>query len=492
MTKLPRTRPEEQGVSSYAISSFLDAVERQSLELHSFMLLRHGQVIAEGWWHPYDAETVHLLYSLSKSFTATAVGMAVEEGLVSVEDKVISFFPDEIPEDAGEHLKAMQVRHLLSMATGHTTDTIEHVMRTGDWVKNFLAIPPNQAPGTIFCYNNGATFMLSAILFKLTGMSLLEYLRPRLLRPLGIGKARWQENPQGIQLGFTGLHITTEAIAKFGQLYLQKGNWQGRQLVSEAWIEEATRVHIPSASPGQEEDKFDWQQGYGFQFWMCRHGAYRGDGAFGQFCVVMPEQDAVFVTTSGEDDMQAILDAAWKHLLPAVRKSTSTPDSEAQKDLKDKLSKLSYAPVQGEVSTATEGSLCGQRYDFEPVHLAPESVRSFGPLMPQSIRLDKLGLEQNEHWLVTLTHPETVELKIGYHEWATYSTGYGGDSERVVSSGAWTAADTFCFQLRYVETPHCLSFKLQFTDHEVKLDMSLNVAFGPLNAPQLTGKRVAS
>ena len=490
MTQLSRSSPEAQGISSRAVSSFLDAVAEEGLELHSLMLVRHGHVIAEGWWEPYTADSIHLLYSLSKSFTATAVGMAVEEGLLSVEDKVVSFFPDETPEDAGENLKTMQVKHLLSMATGHVADTMERIVRTDDWVKSFLAIPPDRAPGTVFCYNNGSTFMLSAILFKLTGVSLLEYLKPRLLEPLGIDQARWQENPQGIQLGFTGLHVTTESIAKFGQLYLQEGQWQDQQLISGKWVDQASSQHIPSASPGQEEDKFDWQQGYGFQFWMCRHGAYRGDGAFGQFCVVMPEQDAVFAATSGEDDMQATLDAVWKHLLTAMQPQALEADSESQQDLKYKLENLAHVPIHGEAETAIAAKVDGKTYTFEQVDLDPETARNFGALIPKSICLQKLGLEQNEHWLLTYTSEQTFQLNCGYREWSNYSTSfYSGDSERVAVSGAWTAEDTFTLHIRYVETPHCLRLELHFFEDELTLDLSWNVAFGPTRAPQLVAKR---
>ncbi|MDQ3396803.1 MAG: beta-lactamase family protein, partial [Deinococcota bacterium] len=296
---LARSSPELQGVSSSAISGFLAAIDREGLEVHSVMLLRHGHVVAEGWWAPYSSARVHLLYSLSKSFTATAIGLAVAEGLLSVDDPVLSFFPDEAPEKASEYLAGMRVRHLLSMATGHLTDTLDRLVEHGggNWIKGFLALPPERAPGTVFTYNNGATFMLSAILEKLAGTKLLDYLRPRLLEPLGVTEAYWHENPQGITLGFTGLHLTTEAVARFGQLYLQRGRWQGRHLVPEWWVAEATTLQVPTAPP-PEDNVTDWAQGYGYQFWRCQHGAYRGDGAFGQFCVVMPEQDAVLVITA--------------------------------------------------------------------------------------------------------------------------------------------------------------------------------------------------
>ena len=285
---LPRSAPESQGIASAAIQDFVTAVEQNIQSLHSFMLLRHGTVIAEGWWHPYRPEAPHVLFSLSKSFTSTAVGLAVADGLLSVEDPLLKFFPQEAPQKIDPNLAAMQVRHLLTMTTGHHEDTTERIMRASNPLKAFLGLPVEHEPGTYFVYNSGASFMLSAIVQKLTGQTLLEYLTPRLFEPLGITGATWDSHPNGVNFGGWGLNIKTEDIARFGQLYLQKGQWQGRQLIPAAWVAAATAKQVPN----DPDENPDWEQGYGYQFWRCQPAAmYRGDGAFGQFCVVMPEQD---------------------------------------------------------------------------------------------------------------------------------------------------------------------------------------------------------
>src|SRR5262249_20696480 len=284
---LPRSDPEAQGVSSAAILAFVEAADKDIDALHSVMLVRHGNVVAEGWWSPYDADTPHALFSLSKSFTSTAVGLAVAEGKLSVDDEVLKFFPDDAPAEPSDKLKAMRVSDLLRMSTGHQA---EPSLRTEEpWTKVFLAQPVPNKPGTHFLYNTPATYMLSAIVQKATGTTVLDYLRPRLFEPLGIEHPTWGASPQGITLGGYGLSIRTEDIARFGQLYLQRGKWQGKQLVPEAWVEAATARQTSNGS----NPKSDWDQGYGYQFWRSRHGAYRGDGAFGQFCVGLPEQDAV-------------------------------------------------------------------------------------------------------------------------------------------------------------------------------------------------------
>jgi CubicO group peptidase (beta-lactamase class C family) len=372
--ELQRTPPEQQGVPSSAIVEFVEAAEKQIRELHSFMLLRHGSVIAEGWWSPYRREHPHMLFSVSKSFTSTAVGLAVAEGLFSIDDPVLSFFPDETPAQVSDFLAAMCVRHLLTMSTGHAVDTWAYMgdRPDGDWIKAFLEVPVLHAPGTHFLYNTGATYMLSAIIQKTTGLKLVGYLKPRLFEPLGIENATWEESPQGIAVGGIGLSITTEDLARFGQLYLQKGIWQGKRILSETWIVEATLTQISNG----EGTESDWTQGYGYQFWRCRHGAYRGDGVFGQYCIVMPEQDAVLAITGGLDvfDAQQPLDLVWKILLPAMGTNPLPDNAAAQTALATKLSSLAIPPVQGQAVSPIASQVSGRTYRVDANELMLETI----------------------------------------------------------------------------------------------------------------------
>lgn len=331
---LPRSTPEAQGVSSAGIRAFVEAANKQVDTLHSFILVRHGHVVAEGWWKPEGPEKRHVLHSLSKSFTSTAVGLAVAEGKLSVDDPVLKFFPEDAPTNASAKLKAMRVRDLLTMSTGHQVEP--RFTPEEPWVKTFLAHPVEHKPGAHFQYNSPATYMQSAIVSKVTGKTVLEYLRPRLFEPLGIEAPEWGASPQGVTVGGWGLHIRTEDIAKFGQLYLQKGQWNGKQLVPAAWVEQATSKQV---SNGSDPVK-DWDQGYGFQFWRCRHGAYRGDGAFGQVCLVLPEQDAVLAITADTKDMQGELNVVWDKLLPAFHAKPLPRDAKEQAKLKEALANL--------------------------------------------------------------------------------------------------------------------------------------------------------
>jgi CubicO group peptidase (beta-lactamase class C family) len=224
---LPRSTPEAQGVSSAQIRKFIEAADKRVTTMHSFMLVRNGNVVAECWWKPESAEKPHVLWSLSKSFTSTAVGLAVAEGRFSIDDPVLKFFPEEAPANPSDKLKMMRVRDLLTMSTGHETEPDVRGKTDQAWVKTFLEHPVPHKPGAHFQYNTAATYMLSAIVQKTTGQTVLEYLKPRLFEPLGIENPRWDTSPQGITLGGYGLFVRTEDIAKFGQLYLQKGSGTG-------------------------------------------------------------------------------------------------------------------------------------------------------------------------------------------------------------------------------------------------------------------------
>jgi CubicO group peptidase (beta-lactamase class C family) len=462
---LPRSSPEAQGVSSSAVLAFVDAADKID-SMNSFMLLRHGHVVAEGWWAPYDAESPHSLYSLSKSFTSTAVGMAIAEGKLSLDDEVLKFFPDEAPAEPSANLKAMRVSDLLRMNTGHQTEPPRTPAQS--WAKSFLAHPVPFKPGTHFLYNTSATYMQSAIVQKATGKTLLDYLKPRLFEPLGIEKPTWETSPQGISTGGYGLSIRTEDIAKFGQLYLQKGKWQGKQLVPESWVEAATARQTSNGS----NPKSDWDQGYGYQFWRCRNGAYRGDGAFGQYCIVLPEQDAVIAITSGVKDMQAVLNLVWDKLLPAMKASALAVDDEARKKLQEKLKALSVRPQEG---TASAARVLGKKYEF------PTNDRKL-----ESIMLESDGKETT---LVTQVNGVEQRIACGGGAWKKGRGAWGMLTvQPVAASGAWTDDESFTAKLCFYETPFIFTARLKFTGDEVRWEAESNVGFGPVKQAQLVGK----
>jgi CubicO group peptidase (beta-lactamase class C family) len=341
---LPRSSPEAQGISSAAIRTFVEAADQQINTLHSVMIVRHGHVIAEAWWKPEAADKPHVLWSLSKSFNSTAVGLAAEEGKLSLDDPVLKFFPAEAPAEPSDNLKAMRVRDLLTMSGGHDVEP-KFKIEDGPSVKEFLAQPIAHPPGTWFRYNTPGSYMLSAIVTKATGQTVLDFLKPRLFEPLGIENPEWGATAEGYNFGGYGLFIRTEDIAKFGQLYLQKGRWNGRQLLPEKWVEAATSKQVDNDKAPSARTT-DWQQGYGFQFWRCQHNAFRGDGRDGQICLVMPEQDAVIAITAQTGQMQTELDLVWEKLLPAFRPEPLPADAAEQDKLKQKLAGLTAHPAK--------------------------------------------------------------------------------------------------------------------------------------------------
>lgn len=477
---LPRSSPEKQRISSAAILEFVEAAnERQ--DIHSFMLLRHGHVVAEGWWSPYGAEIPHMLFSLSKSFTSTAVGLAIADGKLGLDDEVLKFFPEDAPADPSANLKAMRLRDLLIMSTGqHSNDVAKFSFRSNAILtKLFLSLPVEHKPGTFFYYNTPGTYMQSAIVQKATGTNVFDYLRPRLFEPLGIENPTWGSSPQGITLGGYGLKIKTEDIARFGQLYLQKGKWNGKQLVPASWIEIATARETSNGS----NPASDWEQGYGYQFWRCRHGFYRGDGAFGQFCIVMPEQDAVVAITSGTRDMQGIMNLVWDKLLPAMQPKRLPADKETRQQLERKLAGLTLHPVSGNFTSPISVQTSGKKYLF--------------PTNDQNIEAVTFEFTGPEATLVLRSRGADHRIACGYNTWRNGRTSLTAAldprvvdpvEQAVAGCGAWTADDTYTAKLALYETPLALTFNFRFAGDQLFVDHEYSVAFGPTKRPQLVGQ----
>lgn len=467
---LPRSDPERQGVSSKSILEFVDEADRTLDSLHSLMILRHGEVIAEGWWAPYDPATRHELYSLSKSFTSTAVGLAISEGRLSLDDAVMSFFPEQVPAEVPANLKSMRVRDLMCMSAGHQVEisTAADKMTVGA----FLSHPVPFKPGTRFLYNTPATFMLSAIVQKATGMTVRDYLEPRLFAPLGIEGATWNSNIDGISLGGYGLNLRTEDIARFGQLYLQKGRWKDRQVIPGSWVETATSRQTSNGS----NPASDWDQGYGFQFWRSRHEAYRGDGAFGQFCVVMPAEDAVVVTTAGLKDMQAVLNLVWKHLQPAMKPGRLPRNAVARDELKQRLSHLRLPTVDGGATPGNPAGWAGRKYVFpsNDQKLEALTLRDGGTEgMDLEFRIS--GKDQPVHCGLHAWHPGRIS-------WGTFP------DRAIAASGDWTAANRYEARICFRETPYILRLSMLFEGNRVTVEPAFNVSFGSQAPLPLTGE----
>jgi CubicO group peptidase (beta-lactamase class C family) len=477
---LPRSTPEKEGISSSAILSFVQAADAKVDAMHSFMLVRHGQVVAEGWWSPCGPTLPHTMFSLSKSFTSTAVGLAIADGKLSLDDPVVKFFPEDAPAQPSDNLKAMRVRDLLVMSSGQHADVVSQFKfdTNEPLTREFLALPVEHKPGTFWFYNTPGSYMLSAIVQKATGLTVLDYLRPRLFEPLGMENPTWETSPQGISLGGYGLHIKTEDIAKFGLLYLNKGQWHGKQLVPAAWVAAATARQSSNGSNPQS----DWEQGYGYQFWQCRHGLYRGDGAFGQFCIVMPEQDAVVAMTAGTTNLATMMNLVWDFLLPALQDKSLRADAPALEKLHAALAGLTLHPTQGSAASAAVG-MSGRKFLFPANDQKVESLSL------------EFGMADGSATLGMRCNGVDQKIQCGHNTWVKGRTTFVSDvmhppaDQPVAASGAWTADGVFTLKLAFYETPFCATLTFRFEGDQLFYNAEYNaVRRPPAKWPTLIGR----
>ena len=321
INEIERSTPEEQGVPSKALIELFDSLHcMPQTDIHSMIVMRHGKVVGEFYPAPFKAEYQHTQYSSSKTLVSIAVGIAIDDNRLRLTDRVATFFPEYLPDTVSARLAAMTVRDLLTMTSGIKPDWGMRA-KTTEWIKTFLGKNVENKPGEVFAYDSMVTYMLSAIVQKVTGMKVLDYLKIKLFNPMNISVVNWEESPEGVNTGGWGLHIQSESLAKVGQMWLDGGVWKGEQLVSRKWI---TQMSTRQANGGD--------YGYGYQTWMCAYpGAVRADGALGQYVIVVPEKDVVIVLTeasftNGKPQRGLI----WDKFLPQLSEKPLAPSKDYQ------------------------------------------------------------------------------------------------------------------------------------------------------------------
>lgn len=339
-TPLPRCTPAQAGLDPKRIVSMIDAYQAQGHAIHSFLLVRHGKVLCEGYYAPYGPEQLQSVFSLSKTFTSMAVGIAAGEGRIDLDAKVIDIFPDELAASGvtpGPELNALTLRHLLRMSTGQPEepggDEAWKDMRIA-----FLQQPFTDMPGVVFRYNTITTYMLSAALNK-QGIDLEDYLQEKLFTPLGVSGTRWLRDGHGICTGGFGFSLVPELIAKLGVLILNNGQWEGQQLIPREYLALATRPQIyqpPIDQLGEDE----WHGGYGYQMWMCPNGCFRGDGMYGQLCLMDRRTDTVLAMTAITSDMGQEMHIYYNNVLAAYQPEPLEEDTAAMAELTARLAGL--------------------------------------------------------------------------------------------------------------------------------------------------------
>jgi CubicO group peptidase (beta-lactamase class C family) len=460
VVRLESVSPEEAGLNRAVLDGLVRALEKSPAELRGLVLVRRGKAVFRKFWDPYREDDPIWVYSLSKSFCSTAVGFAREEGLLSLDERVLSFFPEYEGAVEDENCRAMTVQDLLTMRTGHETDTTAAIIASPDWAEAFFRLPVKYKPGTHFVYNSGASYLLSALTQKRCGLPIAEYLKPRLFEPLGFAPVFWDSSPQGVNTGGWGFMVTLEDVAKFGLLYLNRGTWQGKRIIAESWVDEAALPHADNSITGGGAD---WSRGYGYQFWRSRYG-FRGDGAFGQYCLILPEFDAVLALSSETEDMQGILDIIWDQLPRAF-----TAAGGMEKRLEGREFRL--AENSGGFSSAV--------LNFYPDRLILSLHGAPGrDTAPVKLEAGRFG------WLESGTR---FPLE-GYSFIPVFSDapGLAPGEKKVSASFIWRDAAALEIRLVYRSSPHRELLTVEF--HQEAGEFSIVVSCGPNTARKAMGR----
>ena len=477
ISDLPRTSPEAVGIRSEQVAALFDSLlSYPKTEIHSCIVMRHGKVVGEMYPAPFRADYPHTQFSCSKTFVAAAVGIAISEKRLRLNDKLVSFFPDKLPNIVSWQLKSITVKDLLTMRSGFVVDTKMRT-RSRQWIRDYLAHPMNAQPGKLFQYDSIDTYLLSAIVQKVTGMTVLEYLKQRVFQYLNIREVQWELSPEGITTGGWGLYIQSESLAKFGQLLLQRGKWHDKQLIPSSWVD-AMMKRQTEATNGS---------GYGYQMWTCAYPtAMQANGSYGQFIIVVPRHDVVVVitqcTTNNTTREQAYI---WKTLFGDIKDEPLTP-SDSWQALKDRMWTLPL--LEGEQTNAL-------LFNPKPRTGDPE------PYQDKTFQLEKNPLGWSElHFVadslieITDTARRTGLVEMGYQQWKTSKVGFYPLDARYATVGrfrpirppfrigacyAW-CDDELQAKLHFVDWMSSVLLRIRFTDDRLVIVAKENYWNSPI------------
>lgn len=466
---LARTELAAAGVSAARIEAFLDDVQAAGLSLHGLMIHRRGAVVLENFWWPYRADRPRVMHSATKSFTACAVGLALDEGRLSLQDKVVDFFPDHLPPVVDDKLAAMTVEDLLTMRTGHAHETSGSIWRgiETSWIAEFFRIPVVHQPGGVYVYTSAASYMLSAILTRATGQTLHDYLKPRLFEPLGVVGETWDVGPDGVNPGGNGLTCKAVDLLKLCILYTQGGVWEGRRLLSQDWVQRSTRAY------GED---------YGYHWVVGEQGAALAVGVFVQMGVSFPQHDASMVITAGIDGSKLILPILYRHF-PLAFELPPSPEADAR--LRVRLAPT--REVEALVSLAEPAPERSGTAEYA-IHDNPSGVTA----LKLDVAADGCGMT-----LVDAEGEHTIRVGIG--RWVEGRTdmpgrdlhhGYRLQSAVVVAGARWRDPHTLEMTWIFVETAFRDTVVCRFSGDRISLSRRVNVNSGPLSQPELVGDRI--
>lgn len=456
--------PEFHGVPSSALLNFINALDKLEF-LHGITIFRHGEAILQASWKPYSPDIPHHLFSLSKSFVSCAIGFALQDGRLSFTDTLGALFPEyaTLP-TVSEETKSITVKDLLTMRSGqgecHLGQFIVFPSKEGKtFAQQYMEVPLKWKPGEMFNYNSGNTYMLSAIIQKLYGMNVVEFLYPRLFEPLGIEKPYWQQSPEGVKYGGWGLFLTLEDISKFTKLISEGGVWEGKQILPADYLKEATSFH----SDNSFNNNRDWENGYGYQFWRCSHeGAFRGDGACGQYALVIPDYDMAIATQAGLPMMGKILIEIWDNLLPSIKTDKPIiPVPADQQALAEKLASLELPKPQGGFRAGVQNG----KFLLEKNTIGFDSVEC---------QFQAAGGE-----LILTRGEKSFTLPFGYGKWLCGDAPqiYNDLGGKVALAGAWENESTLLLNMAFLNEPTFAKYRLEFNGDSITINRNFHLWF---------------
>lgn len=465
---LEHVTPEEVGVDSKAITAFLNEINEKGLGLQSFTVVRHDKVCAQGFFKPYNADSPHVLYSMSKSVTSTAIGFAVSEGLIDINDRVVDFFP-EYPMSKRPFNRMLTIRMLLTM---HSDKLITVLDEKGqkDWIASFIGATFILPPNTKFNYISENTFMLSAIISKVTGMSVLDYLYPRIFEPLGIEKPFWEADGAGNSAGGWGLYMKSEDIAKFFLPYIHGGKWiDGTQIVPEIWVKEATKKQVNSVRDGF----IDNMEGYGYQFWKNPiANSSRADGLFGQRCFLFPGYDALVVLNCGEAEDYKVMKVFWKYFPQCFGFDALPENKTAYEEMLETIDNCHVEELPAtERNREMEEKISGRLIKCktsEFVSVVTISITQMLYNKPGEINEMKLTFDDDKllfYWKEK-EYENTIEVGLN-GEYGVSPITLGDLHYHTYSKAAWQENGTLKLWIRPIETAHVRKFTFEFRDNDV-------------------------
>lgn len=462
MIELSRALPEETGITSRAIERFIKNLEKNRIPLHSVLVARHGKLVAEGYYHPYERDTLHRMFSVTKSFVSMAIGLLEQEGRIRLSDEICSYFPEYLLEKVHPWLAEMTIEDMLQMRTCHNMTTYNKVSTTENWVQSFFQTAPTHRPGTIFMYDTSASHTMCALVEKLTGQDMISYLKDRILRDIGFSEESYIiKDPFGTSIGGSGLMARPEDLLRVGLLLMNKGKDpayygtnQGMQLYPEAYIATAVSFHVsPVMNPSDKA-------GYGYQIWMLPNHGYGFCGMGDQLLMCYPDQDLAVVITADTQGMQGasniIYRALEEELLGKLSDAPLEGVEEEQKHLVNMLEEFKIPAVEG-IDGPDTVQWSGVMY---PVQLNASGFKEIGVEFQGNQGILKYTLKQHSY-----------SLPFGFgHQKESIFPGY---EQRCVTSAAWLDEHTlWIFSWLIDECVASVSFKLYFKGNTLTVQMA--------------------